>query len=100
RNAASTRSQANGALMRVAPIGIAAYGRPELAAQWARDDASLTHPHPICLESNAAMAAAIAVGVAGGSRAGMLQAALGALSENEESFVVRNCLEAAAAGES
>ncbi|WP_374442692.1 inositol monophosphatase family protein [Pseudomonas panipatensis] len=99
RNAASTRSQANGALMRVAPIGIAAYGQPELAAQWARDDAFLTHPHPICLESNATMAAAIAVGVAGGSRADMLQAALGALSESEESFVVRNCLEAAAAGE-
>ena len=42
------QSQANGAIMRVSPIGIFAAGQPALAAQLARADAALTHPHPIC----------------------------------------------------
>lgn len=70
-------SQANGALMRAAPLGVAAArhgpGRgPQLAAAWARADAALTHPHPICLEANALYAAAIARAVAGGGRAAEL----------------------------
>lgn len=58
-------SQANGAMMRVAPIGIAAAGDPPKAAAWARQDAALTHPHPVCQAASAAFAAAIAAGVAG-----------------------------------
>lgn len=99
RRTANRDSQANGALMRVAPIGIAAHGRPHLAADWARQDALLTHPHPVCQDANAALAAAIAVGVAGGSRADMLEAALGMAADEGEGAAVRRCLEAAAAGE-
>nr|WP_273537306.1 ADP-ribosylglycohydrolase family protein [Pseudomonas sp.] len=97
--ASSVSSQANGALMRVAPIGIAAQGRPALAARWARLDACLTHPHPVCQEANAAFAAAIAVGVAGGNHQSMLAAALEQLSQDEAGAQVRQRLRAAAAGE-
>ena len=68
-------SQANGALMRISPVGIFAAGDPARAASIAARDALLTHPHPVCQAANAAYAAAIAVGVAGGDRAEMWQAA-------------------------
>lgn len=54
-------SQANGALMRVSPLGI--FGANHdlgQVAEWARQDAALTHPHPVCLETNALFAMAIA----------------------------------------
>lgn len=80
---ASTSSQANGALMRVAPIGIAAQGRPLLAAHWARQDALLTHPHGVCKEANAAYAAAIAVGGIGcGSPGNAERGISGSLAEH------------------
>jgi len=68
------QSQANGALMRAAPLGVLAARHgpeqgPRLAAAWARADAALTHPHPVCLEANALYAAAIARAVAGGGGA-------------------------------
>lgn len=72
---AKTVSQANGALMRVAPIGIAAAGNPEKAALWARADAALTHPHPVCQAASAAFCAAIAAGVAGADASSMWSAA-------------------------
>src|SRR5690606_42115640 len=84
RRTTNRDSQANGALMRVAPIGIAAHGSPHLAADWAQQDALLTHPHPVCQEVNDALAAAIAVGVAGGSRADMLETALGMAADEGE----------------
>ncbi|MCT2539975.1 inositol monophosphatase family protein [Sedimentimonas flavescens] len=62
---ASSDSQANGALMRVSPIGILAAGDPARAARLAREDAGLTHPHPVCGAANAAYAAGIAAGIAG-----------------------------------
>ncbi|WAD28719.1 ADP-ribosylglycohydrolase family protein [Pseudomonadaceae bacterium T75] len=96
---ASLCSQANGALMRVAPIGIAAHGQPELAAAWARQDAQLTHPHPVCLEANAAFVAAIAVGMHGADRQHMFAAAMGVLAASEPAQQVREALLAAAAGE-
>lgn len=38
-------SQANGALMRISPLGIfGAYREPAQVAEWARQDAALTHP--------------------------------------------------------
>jgi ADP-ribosylglycohydrolase len=52
--------------MRVSPIGIAAAGRPERAAAWARADSALTHPNPICADACAAFAAAIAAAIRGG----------------------------------
>lgn len=61
--------------MRVSPIGIIAAGDPELAAGLAARDARLTHPHPVCQAANAAFAAAVATGVAGGSAEEMCLAA-------------------------
>lgn len=54
-------SQANGAMMRVSPLGI--FGTRFQAAQvscWAQQDAALTHPHPVCLQANALFAMAVA----------------------------------------
>jgi ADP-ribosylglycohydrolase/fructose-1,6-bisphosphatase/inositol monophosphatase family enzyme len=69
-------SQANGSLMRVAPIGIWAAGDSDRAARSAREDSALTHPHPVCQEACAGYAAAIAAGIAGAERRAMLDAAL------------------------
>ena len=69
-------SESNGSLMRVSPIGIWAAGDPRRAAKAAREDSALTHPNPVCVEACAGYAAAIAVGVAGGERNAMLEAAL------------------------
>ena len=54
-------SQANGAMMRISPLGIFGATRSlhEVAAM-ARADAALTHPHRICEEANALFAMAIA----------------------------------------
>lgn len=98
RRNASTDSQANGALMRVAPIGIAAAGDPELAAQWAALDAALTHPNPVCVQANAAYAAAIAIGVAGGTAQAMIAGALAVLSADAAGETVRQCIDAGSAG--
>jgi ADP-ribosyl-[dinitrogen reductase] hydrolase len=57
-------SQANGALMRISPLGIfGANDEPTQVARWARQDAALTHPHPICQDANALFAMAIAQAV-------------------------------------
>lgn len=63
--AARSDSQSNGGLMRVSPIGIFAAGDPALAARLGAEDATLTHPDPVCRAAGAAYAAAIALGVAG-----------------------------------
>ena len=68
RWASDRDSQANGALMRVSPLGIFAHALPAAAAAaLARDDAALTHPHPVCQNANAAFVGAIAHAVATGS---------------------------------
>ena len=72
----TTESESNGSLMRVSPLGTWAAGDPARAASAARADSKLTHPNPVCLEACAAYAAAIAVGVASGSREAMIEAAL------------------------
>ena len=54
-------SQANGALMRVSPLGI--FGANYDAAQvadWARQDSRLTHTHTVCQDSSAVFAVSIA----------------------------------------
>ena len=71
----NAESQSNGALMRAAPIGIWARSA-EHAAETARQDAALTHPHPVCQSANAAFAAAIWSGIHGADANGMLQAAV------------------------
>ena len=58
------QSQANGALMRISPIGVAgARLPPDLVAQWAEKDAELTHPNPICRQVNALFVMAIAAAI-------------------------------------
>jgi ADP-ribosyl-[dinitrogen reductase] hydrolase len=54
-------SQANGAMMRISPLGIfgANYDLSQVA-QWARQDAAITHPHQVCLQTNALFTMAIA----------------------------------------
>jgi ADP-ribosylglycohydrolase/fructose-1,6-bisphosphatase/inositol monophosphatase family enzyme len=59
--AANSESQANGALMRVSPLGIfgaALDSRQNFAS--GSSDASLTHPHRVCREASGIMSAAIA----------------------------------------
>jgi ADP-ribosylglycohydrolase len=50
-------------------------------AEWARQDAALTHPHPVCQQANALFARAIAMAVKTGPRAE-------ALYEQVESWAV------------
>jgi len=58
------QSQANGALMRSSPIGIAGARLPsDLVATWAEKDAALTHPNAICLQVNALFVMAIAAAI-------------------------------------
>ena len=66
-------SQANGALMRISPLGIfgANYDLDQVA-EWARQDSAITHIHPICLQANALFAMAIATAVRTGCDAGCL----------------------------
>ena len=57
-------SQANGALMRVSPIGIFGVNYPlEQIAEWAVADAAITHPNPVCLQVNALYAMAITTAI-------------------------------------
>ncbi len=61
RGSPNHHSQANGAMMRISPLGIFGANHPlETVAEWARQDAALTHPNPICLQANALFAMAIA----------------------------------------
>ncbi|MDI9569903.1 MAG: ADP-ribosylglycohydrolase family protein [Pseudomonadota bacterium] len=54
-------SQANGALMRISPLGIFGANHDlEHVAEWARQDAAITHPHPVCRQANALFTMAIA----------------------------------------
>lgn len=71
------KRQANGALMRVAPLAIwATTHAPERLAELARLDAKLSHPSPNCQESNVAFVSAIAEGLGGGTPRSMYEAAL------------------------
>lgn len=54
-------SQANGALMRISPLGIfGATREPGDVRRWAEQDAVITHPHPVCRQAGALFAMAIA----------------------------------------
>jgi fructose-1,6-bisphosphatase/inositol monophosphatase family enzyme len=53
KNAALPDSQANGALMRVSPLGIlSAWADEGKAGEWGQQDALLTHPNPVCQHAN------------------------------------------------
>lgn len=91
-------SQANGAMMRVSPLGIFGAGRNrQEVMKWARMDAELTHPNRACLEINALFAAAIAEAVDQGSRPEELyRNVLTWIKENDYSDDVRLWTEQAA----
>jgi ADP-ribosyl-[dinitrogen reductase] hydrolase len=98
RRAADRSSQANGSLMRVAPIGVWAID-PEHAARAAMEDSRLSHPHPICLAACAAFTSAIAAAVAGADRKGMTDAAMrAAATAGSDATTVQHALRQAAAG--
>ena len=63
-------SQANGAMMRISPLGIfgANYTLGQVA-EWARQDAAITHVHQVCQQANALFAMAIAHAVRTGCAA-------------------------------
>ncbi len=96
RGAADAASAANGALMRISPIGVWAAGAPERAAAAAREDCALTHPNPVCADACAAYVAAIAAGIGGGSRGAMLAAALAHASATPAASPARRAIERAA----
>lgn len=53
-------SEANGALMRISPLGIFGVMQPlAQVAHWASQDAGITHPNRVCLEANELFAVAI-----------------------------------------
>ena len=66
----SPQSQANGAMMRISPLGIFGVNFAlEQVAEWARQDAAITHIHPVCQQANALFAMAIAHAVSTGCSA-------------------------------
>jgi ADP-ribosylglycohydrolase len=73
RKFANTESQANGALMRLSPLGVFGHAlRPGRVAELARRDASLTHPHAVCQDASAVFAVTIARAVSRGGTASQL----------------------------
>ncbi len=75
RCAANPASQANGALMRIAPLGIFGHRLPVgEVAELARADARLTHPHPVCQDANAVFVVALAQAIATGAPPGEIHA--------------------------
>jgi ADP-ribosyl-[dinitrogen reductase] hydrolase len=99
RRAADRNSQSNGALMRVSPIGIWAHSPGEAAAA-AMEDADLSHPHAVSALACGAYAAAIAAGVGGADRLGMLRAAeiVAEDGARQDGGVIARTLAAAKAG--
>ena len=98
RRGADRLSQSNGSLMRIAPLGVWA-SDPGEAARLAREDAALSHPHPICQTATACFAAAISAALAGADRAGMRETALRiADADGGEATAVAAALRAAAGG--
>ena len=93
RSSASKESQANGSLMRIAPLGIWARD-PGLADRTARDDSRLTHPHPVCVDACGVFAAAIAEGLRSGDRGAMIRVARAHCVTQE----ISDCLDDAVAG--
>lgn len=93
-------SQANGALMRIGPLGIFGSGhRLDTVARWAREDARLTHPNRVCLDANALFAMAVAHAVDRGPTPRELYERMLMWANDEEICPeVRACVEEAAAG--
>jgi len=66
-------SQGNGAMMRISPLGLFGVNHPlPTVANWARQDAALTHPNELCLQANALFATAISHAISSGCKGGKL----------------------------
>jgi ADP-ribosylglycohydrolase/fructose-1,6-bisphosphatase/inositol monophosphatase family enzyme len=53
-------SQSNGGLMRISPLALFGHAVTDAQlAEWARIDAQLTHPHPVCQDANALFVVAV-----------------------------------------
>jgi ADP-ribosylglycohydrolase len=77
-------SQANGAMMRISPAGIAGAGLPPgTVARWAAADAALTHPNPVAVQANSLYARAIAFAVENGPSAAELYATVAGWAREE-----------------
>ena len=78
-------SQANGAMMRISPLGIfgANYDLHNVS-EWARQDAAITHSHPVCQQANSLFAMAIAHAVRQGCDARSLYGQIVAWAEDIE----------------
>jgi ADP-ribosylglycohydrolase/fructose-1,6-bisphosphatase/inositol monophosphatase family enzyme len=64
RVAANAQSQANGALMRVSPLGVwGTFRDPASVAAAARQDAQLTHPHEVCQVASAVFAVTLSAAI-------------------------------------
>ncbi len=60
-------SQANGAMMRISPLGIfGANHSLDTVREWAEQDAALTHPSQVCLQANSLFTMAIAHAISSG----------------------------------
>jgi ADP-ribosyl-[dinitrogen reductase] hydrolase len=67
RGRASQKTQANGALMRISPLGVYGHALERRAlAKLAADDARLSHPHPLCQAASAVFTVTIAETLANG----------------------------------
>ena len=75
-------SQANGALMRISPLGIfgANYDTAQVA-DWARQDSRLTHIHAVCQDSSAVFAVSLARAIHAGCDGATLHRWITAWSE-------------------
>jgi ADP-ribosyl-[dinitrogen reductase] hydrolase len=72
----NVESQANGALMRVSPLGIFGWRLPPTElADLARQDAEITHPNPVCRDASAALCVALAHAIRTGEGAEAAHAA-------------------------
>jgi ADP-ribosyl-[dinitrogen reductase] hydrolase len=70
RGRLNPESQANGALMRISPLGIFGCNYDlDRVSEYAQQDAALTHPHPVCLQANALYAMGIANAIGTGKSA-------------------------------
>lgn len=92
RQHANTSSQANGSLMRISPLGIFGVGNSATAADWARTDSSLTHPHPVCQDACAVFVAAIATAIA--TRCSAQECYQAALDEAKRSSATQSVVDA------
>jgi ADP-ribosylglycohydrolase/fructose-1,6-bisphosphatase/inositol monophosphatase family enzyme len=97
RDLPNPASQANGSLMRASPLGVYAHALlPELAAELARQDSSLTHPSPVCGDAVAAFVVAVAHAVReGDGTEAAWRAAVEWAERAGAALLVREALEAA-----